>query len=384
MDRVRVGVIGTGGMGQAHCRLLRELEETELTAVCDIDPEVLEKVKEEYEVPGFLHYEELLDSGLVDAVTIATPHYFHPPIAIAAFQRGLHVLSEKPIGVTVKAADEMIRAARESGKKFAVMFQMRTAKYARLARKAIDEGIVGKLQRATLIMAWYRTQAYYESATWRATWSGEGGGVLLNQAPHDLDLFTWLVGMPAKVTAQVRTRLHDIEVEDETFALLEFPNGAHGYIYATVNEVPGVDRFEIVGDKGKVLIDGGQTTIYRLERPISQFTVESEEMWGKIKAEEVTLEVPDAPSGHGAILQNFARAILYDEPLIVPGEEGIRSLELANAILLSGKRNKTVHLPVDRDEYEELIESLKVSSRPKRVVAKKIETDPNLARGGTH
>lgn len=384
MERVRVGVIGVGGMGQAHCRILKELEEAELTAVCDVDPQTLEKVSTEYDVPGFLRFEELLDSGLVDAVTIATPHYFHPPIAIAAFRRGLHVLSEKPIAVTVKAADAMIRAAQESGKKFAVMFQMRTSKPVRIARKAIDDGLVGRIQRVCLIMGWYRSQAYYESADWRATWVGEGGGVLINQAPHNLDVFTWLVGMPSKVTAEVRTRLHDIEVEDEAFAILEYPNGAHGYLYGTVNEAPSTDRLEIVGDKGKIIMDGNKVQVFRLQTPIPQFTLESKEMWGGPKAEEVTLEVPEAPSGHRAILQNFARAILYDEPLIAPGEEGIRSLELANAIILSGKRHKTVYLPLDRDEYENLMEALKASSRPKGRVVRKVETDPHLARGGTH
>jgi predicted dehydrogenase len=190
--------------------------------------------------------------------------------------------------------------------------------------------------------------------------------------------------MPKKVTAQVRTRLHDIEVEDEAFAILEYPNGAHGYIYASVIEAPGVSRTEICGDNGKVVIDGGSVRVYKLSQPIRQFTYETTEMWGSPKAELVELDLPDMPAGHATITRNFARAILYDEPLISPGEEGIYSLELANAMILSGKKGKTVEIPIDRDEYESLIEELKATSKPKKKVKEQRVTDPNIAKGGTH
>lgn len=382
MDKVRIGIIGVGGMGQGHAATQEQIEETELTAVCDSDEGVMKEVAEKYGVPGFVKHEELLDSGLVDAVIIATPHYFHPPIAIDAFRRGLHVLSEKPIGVTVKAADEMIAVAKETGLKFAVMFQMRTEKSYRIARKAIEDGIVGEIYRTHMVIGWYRSQAYYNSATWRATWTGEGGGVLLNQAPHNLDIFTWLAGSPARVTAQVRTRKHDIEVEDEAFALLEYPNGAHGYLYTSVNEVPGSSQIEISGDCGKVVIDDRGTRVFRVKTPISVFTVENTSMWAAPETEPVEVEVPDMPTGHAAIIANFARAILHDEPLITPGEEGIHSLELANAMILSGKRGKTVDLPLDRDEYEALMDELRASSRRKTTVVEQRVTDPGFAGAG--
>lgn len=384
MEKVRIGIVGVGGMGQGHAGMIQNIEEVQLTAVCDIDRELVRSVAEKYGVPGFQNHEDLLDSGLVDAIIIATPHYFHPPIAIDAMKRGIHVLSEKPIAVTVKAADEMIRVAKEKGVKFAVMFQMRTEKQYRIAKKAIEEGIIGEIYRTQLTLGWYRSQAYYDSGGWRATWVGEGGGVLINQSPHNLDIFTWLAGMPKKVTGYVRTRLHDIEVEDEAFAILEYPNGAHGYIYASVIESPGVSRTEICGDTGKIVIDGGNVKVYKLNQSIRQFTYETTEMWGSPKADLVDIEVPDMPAGHATITRNFARAILYDEPLISPGEEGIYSLELANAIILSGKKGKTVEIPIDRDEYEGLIEELKATSKPKTRVKEQRVTDPNIAKGGTH
>ncbi len=378
MDQVRIGVVGVGGMGQAHAGYMGELEEAELTAVCDIEPDVCQSIAQKHQVPGFEKHTDLLDSGLVDAVVIATPHYFHPPIAIDAFERGIHVLSEKPIAVTVGAADEMIAAAQKSGCQFSVMYQMRTEPLSRAARKIIDQGRLGELYRTNLTMGWYRSQAYYDSGTWRATWTGEGGGVLLNQAPHGLDLFTWLGGLPNRVQAQVRTRLHDIEVEDEAFAFLEYPNGAHGYLYTSVIESPGTDRMEFCGDKGKLVIEGGQLHLWELETPISRFTTETEEMWASPSAHRVEVQIPQAPSGHQEITRNFVAAILRGESLIAPGAEGLMAMELINAVILSGQRGKPVELPVDRDEYEALMEQLRQGSRSKTRARVQRVTDPNL------
>jgi predicted dehydrogenase len=378
MDKVRCGVIGVGGMGSGHCKMMGQIPETELTAVCDAVPEVVAKVAEQYEVRGFEQPEALLDSGLVDMVIIATPHYFHPPVAEAAFQRGLHVLSEKPIAVSVSAADRMIAAARASGKKFGVMFQMRTEARNRAAKRLIEEGRLGEIYRANLTMGWYRSQAYYDSGTWRATWSGEGGGVLINQAPHLLDLFTWLAGLPSRIKGEVRTRLHDIEVEDEAFATLEYPNGAHGYLYASVLEAPSTEQIEICGDRGKLLLRNG-LHFWELDSSIREFTRTSPDMWGGPKAQEVPVEIEEAPHGHGIITRNFARAILHDEPLIAPGEEGLRAVELINGIIMSGKQNRPVDVPVARAAYDALLADLQRTSRRKTSAREQRVTDPNLA-----
>ncbi len=375
VDKVRIGVVGVGGMGQGHCAYMHELDVGELTAVCDRAPEVAQMVGEEHKVPYFASSTDLLDSGLVDAILIATPHYFHPPAAIDAFKRGVHVLSEKPIAASVKEASRMIRAAERSGKVFSAMFQLRALPVYQAARKLIDEGAVGEVIRTNLILGMYRSQAYYDSGGWRATWKGEGGGVLLNQAPHGLDLFTWLAGLPKLVAAQTRTRAHDIEVEDEACALLEYPNGAHGYIFAGVTEVPETNRLEICGDRGKILIDDEGLRYWEIPQTVSRFTRENAEIWGRPAAKEVKAAQPKRETGHIAITRNFCRAILYGEELIAPGKEGIWSLELANAMVLSSYRGKTVRLPVKRAEYEGLLDELRTKSRPKRQVVERRVTD---------
>jgi len=248
------------------------------------------------------------------------------------------------------------------------------------AKKLIDDGRVGELVRTELLLGMYRTQAYYDSGGWRATWKGEGGGVLLNQAPHGLDVFAWLAGLPKSVTAQCRARLHDIEVEDEAAAMLEFPNGAHGYLFAGVIEAPQTNRLEIVGDRGKILIDNGELRFWELKSPISEFTRQSEEMWASPAAKTVKVPLKKRETGHIAITRNFCRAILYGDKLIAPGSEGIWSLEVANAVILSSHRKKTVRLPVKRNEYEELLEELRAKSKPKRVVQDRRITDTEFKK----
>ncbi len=379
--KVRFGVIGVGGMGSGHCVQLPKIPETELAAVCDTNPATLEAVTTKHSVPGFATHEALLDSGLVDAVIIATPHYFHPPIAVDAFARGLNVLSEKPLAVTVSSADTMIAAARKSGKKFGVMYQMRGEGQNIAARAVIESGRLGEIYRTSLVMGWYRSQAYYNSGGWRATWSGEGGGVLINQAPHYLDLFTWLGGLPQRVTGQTRTRLHDIEVEDEAFATLEYANGAHGYLYASTTEVPNHNMLEICGDKGKLVLHGSSLKVYEVATPIRSFTQETKEMWASPKAEEIAVDTPAEGElkGHALITQNFARSILYGDKLIAPGEDGLNAVELINGLILSSKTGKTVNVPVDRAEYDRLIEELKATSRAKAKVSEQRITDPAFA-----
>ena len=380
MDKVRIGVVGVGGMGQGHCEAIQQVKEAQLTAVCDADRKTAEMVGEKYGVPAFTCYVEMMKSGLVDAVSIATPHYDHPPVAIEAFKRGLHVATEKPISVTVKEADRMNKAAAKSGCVFSVYYQMRFDAKFQAARKLIDEGKIGALVRVNMIIGYYRSQAYYDSGGWRATWKGEGGGVLFNQAPHMLDIFSWLVGAPKAITAQTRTRLHDIEVEDEAFALLEYENGAHGYVFAGVIETPETDRMEIVGDRGKILIDGEGLKYWEVPGSISRFTRENTEMWARPPSHQVEVKQEKRDSGQRAITRNFCRAIIQGEALLAPGKEGLASLELANAMILSHYRNKAVRIPVNRNEYEELLDSLKTKSRPKRRLRSQRVTDPEYAR----
>lgn len=376
MATVRFGIVGMGGMGNGHARNMPHIPGAELTAVCDIAPEALQAATDAYDVPGFEKHTELLDSGLVDAVLIATPHYFHPPIAVDAMARGIHVLSEKPMAVTVSGAEAMIKAAERSGVVFAVMFQQRTLPVHQAAKRLVDEDRLGELYRTLLIDSHFRSQAYYDSAGWRATWKGEGGGVLLNQAPHGMDLFTWLAGMPTQVIAQVNTRQHDIEVEDEATALLTYENGAVGYFLESVNEYPTGIRIELCGEKGKLEIADGQLRFWEVIPGVRATSDTTDQMWGRPDAREVPIELEERETGHAAIVRNVALAILEDAPLISPGPEAVYSLELANAVMLSGHKGQPVRLPVDRAEYDAFIEEKKASSRDKDVEDQRI-TDPN-------
>jgi predicted dehydrogenase len=381
MQRVRFGVIGVGGMGVAHAMLIQRIEQTELAAVCSASEARTRQVAQQFGVSGFTDYRELLRSGRVDAVLVATPHPLHATIAEAAFENGVHVLCEKPLAVSISEGRRMVASAKGRGCLLGVMLQMRTEKPFRIARRAVEEGLIGELLRAHLIATWCRNQAYYQSAAWRGTWADEGGGVLMNQAPHHLDLFCWLAGMPRRVTAQTRTRYHQIEVEDEAFALLEYPNGAHGYLYVSVNEMPPTRRLEVVGERGKVIVDSEQVTVTCVDPPIARYMRESTDMWEQPAVRAVELRVPAAEAGHEAVIRNFAQVVLgQEEQLIAPGGDALGSLELANAIILSAKRGKAVELPLDEEEYDALLAELRSASQVKPTTQEVRRTDPNIAR----
>jgi predicted dehydrogenase len=375
--KVRLGVVGVGGMGSQHCKICSEgLEEVVLAAVADIDAARAKEVGQQYGVASFTSHRDLIGAGIVDAVLIATPHYFHPPIAVDAFEAGLHVLSEKPIGVETGNAERMLVAARESGKVFGVMFQMRAEAPVRRAKELVAGGELGEIRRTLLVSPEFRSQAYYDSGTWRATWAGEGGGVLMNQAPHIMDVFVTLGGMPKRVLGRCAVLLHRIEVEDHAEALLEYAGGGCGYFYVSTCE-RGPRTVEIVGDRGKLALQGGTLRFWRHEPGVAEFNRTNTEMWGMPKAEEVEFELPECETGHKAITRNFARAILHGEPLLSPGADGLMSLELANAITLSSQKGAAVDLPVDREEFHEVMEGLRATSSFKDEWGEtQAETDP--------
>ncbi len=362
MERIRYGIVGTGGMGSGHARTMQAVDECQLAAVCDIQPEVAEEVGEEYSVPYFTDYRELVDLDAVDAIIVATPHYFHPEIAIYAMEHGKPVISEKPIAVTVSGADAMVEAAQRTGTPFAVMHQRRSEPVWQAAHKLVSEGRLGELYRTMLVYADFRSQAYYDSAGWRATWAGEGGGVLINQAPHSIDLFTWLGGLPSRVTAVTATRSHVIEVEDVASALLEYPNGAMGYMYCSTTEAPGTDILELSGEKGKLQVIGRDLRFWEIPDGVKAFSDASTEMWTRPPVIEVPVELPERESGHIAIIRNMARHLLYGEPLIAPGVEGRNTVEMINATILSGQTGKPVNIPVDRPAYDAFLAKLRATS----------------------
>jgi predicted dehydrogenase len=366
MSQIRLGVIGCGGMGQSHMGVFKENPKIKFTAASDSFQSNLDKVVSTYGVKGFTDGYELIKSGLVDAVLVATPHYFHPPYAIAAIQAGVHVLVEKPVSVTAKAAAEVDVVARANPHvKYAVNYQNRSLSRWSKVRQMIQAGAIGKIQRVHwTITTWYRTQAYYDSGSWRATWEGEGGGVLLNQCPHNLDLLCWLVGPPKRVTARIGVaKYHKIQVEDEVIAILDYDNGAMGTFVTTTGEAPGTDYFEIVGDKGKITLSPqtlGPLTIEWVSNEVSaiEFGRTTKATWATPPNCKHVITVPDTGGGVKAMHANFANAILEGEPLIAPGIEGIHSVEMANAMIMSGLENRPIDLPMDREAYETLLQGL--------------------------
>ena len=381
MEKIRIGVVGMGGMGYAHAKSVVSLEETELTCVCDVEEEVAKESGDEFEVEYFTDYIKLIRSGLCDGVIVATPHWAHPEVSIFAMENGLHVLSEKPIAVTVSGADKMIEAAKRNKRVFAVMYQKRTEPAIRKAIGIVKNGTLGRIQRTLFIDPQCRAQAYYDSGTWRATWQGEGGGVLINQAPHGMDFFIELGGLPRVVTAKTRTTLHKIEVEDEACAFLEYENGAWGYYYTTTCEAGGGAYLELTGDKGKLVLRGGELRLYTFSEPLSEFIPKAADMWAipEVKEEQFEIASDTTTGSHSVIIRNFARAILGEEPLLSPGEDGLKTVEFINAIILSGKKEKPVEVPVDREEYDSFIKGLGETSKLKKLVKAQRVTDPRFS-----
>ncbi|NLV74772.1 MAG: Gfo/Idh/MocA family oxidoreductase [Chloroflexi bacterium] len=373
--QVRYGIVGVGGMGSGHAEALQSMKEARLAAVCDIVPQVAQSVGSKYGVPFCTDYHELVDRADVDAVMVATPHYFHPDITIYALERGKPVISEKPISVTVAEADRMVKAAKRTGTPFGVMYQTRTEPIWRAAREIVESGRLGELYRTMLVYADFRSQAYYNSAGWRATWSGEGGGVLINQAPHALDRFTLLGGLPSKITAYTATRNHDIEVEDTAAAMLEYPNGAIGYVYCSTTESPGSNILELSGEYGKLQVIGKDIHLWEIPEGVKGSSDSATEMWGDPKWKEMPVTLPECATGHAEILANMARHILHGEPLLSPGVDGLKTVEMINGIILSGKLGKAVDVPVDRAKYDVFLKEMVAGSKAKDSSADIRQTD---------
>ena len=366
MEKVRFGIIGVGNIGTAHAKKFAAgmIENGVLTAVCDLLPERVAKAqaREGLEgVAGFTDYKEMLTSGLCDAVIVATPHYAHPSITIDALNAGLHVLTEKPAGVYTKQVKEMNEVAKKSDKLFTMMFNQRTNCIYRKMRELISSGEIGNIKRVNwIITTWYRAQNYFDSGSWRATWRGEGGGVLFNQCPHQLDLLSWITGMmPERIHSFCHFgKWHDIEVEDDVTAYMEFPNGATGVFITSTADAPGTNRLEILGDCGKLIAEAqGESgepvlTFYKLEENEREFCKTTQKGFGSTPHKQlIEVETDGKNPQHAGILNNFANAILGIEPLFVDGTEGINGVQLMDAMLLSTWLGKTVELPIDDDLY---------------------------------
>jgi predicted dehydrogenase len=368
MSSISVGIIGVGNIGSAHlqCIYNNEISGMYVSAVCDIDRQKLGFIEQKY--PGVRLYrnaDELLSDGRIDAVIIAVPHPFHANIAAEAFARGKHVLVEKPVDISVSAAEKLNVAAKKSGRVFGIMFNQRTNRLFQTARRIIKSGELGELKRSVWIITnWYRTQRYYDSGGWRATWSGEGGGVLINQAPHQLDLWQWICGMPESVTAFCNTaKYHNIEVEDEATIYTTYKNGATGVFITSTGDYPGTNRLEISGTLGKLVLEDGVLKHRRLKQNERKVCASSDESFCRIESEYS--EYRESEEGaHKEILQNFADAVLYGAELLAPGYEGINELMISNAAYLSEWQGNTrVKLPFDPAEFDTLLKEKASASK---------------------
>jgi predicted dehydrogenase len=373
---IRVGVIGVGNMGSFHASLFKDkkINNTELTAICDIDPKRLERFKD---FKTFTDSKKLIRSGTVDAVVIATPHYAHTTIGMDALKQGLHVLVEKPLSVHKADCEKLLSAHVNKKQVFAIMFNLRTDPHYKAIKKMVEDGELGKIQRINYIITdVFRSEAYYASGSWRATWRGEGGGVLLNQCPHNLDLLQWFCGLPVRVRAFCSLgKYHKIEVEDEVTAYLEYANGATGIFLCTTGEAPGTNRLEIAGDKGKIIYENGTVTFFKNDTPTSVFTKTTTESFGKPKVTEISVPVEGSGGQHQEIIQNFVNAIADGVPLIAQAEEGISSVELGNAMLFSSLTGKTVELPMNSAAYKKRLMKLIKESKLEKKVQETITQD---------
>ena len=367
MKNVRIGVVGVGAMGRQYADAIPSIDGLELTALCN---RTLDKIND-LSGEKFSDHRKMIASGHVDAVVIATPHWSHPEVAIEALSRGLHVLTDKPLAVHVADGRRMLAAHKDKKLRFGVIFNERTRPVNAKIRSMIEMGELGKLRLIIwLATGTFRSHAYYASGGWRATWAGEGGGVLINQASHDLDLLQWFAGLPVRVTAKIGFgKYHPIEVEDDVSALLEYPGGATGLFAVTTGEAPGTNRVEIAGDKGKLELDteSWKLRFLRNEIPASEFSTTTKERFSRPPFEE--MDVPAGNDGEGleshiVILENFRDAILKGTPILAPAEEAIRSLEMGNAMLLSGLLGRTVELPLDAELMERELTRLASRGRP--------------------
>ncbi len=364
-NEVKLGVIGCGGMAQAHMKMFAEIPRYRFVAASDTSASALDNVVRNYKVPGFADGHDLIKSGMCDAVLIATPHYFHPVYAAAALQHGLHVLTEKPVAVTAAAAEEVNRVSTKHPKQqFAAMFQLRSFPRWVKVKQILTSGQLGKIQRVQwTITNWFRSQAYYNSGSWRATWAGEGGGTLLNQCPHNLDMLYWLLGSPSRIQAHLGLgRYHRIEVEDEVTAFLQYPNGATGVFITSTGEAPGTDFLEIIGDQGKMTINGSRIEMTINNVSAAEYCHTTKESFSLPPSHRVTVEIADGGS-HKAIHNTFVAAILDGAPLIAPASEGIHSVEMANAMIMSGITGKALDLPMDRPAYDRFLKKLVIESK---------------------
>ena len=389
MEKIKLGIIGIGNMGSGHAGNIKngKCPEIELVAMADINPERLNWAKEQSYAENITYFntaEEMLDSGIINACIIAVPHYDHTKYAIECMKRGIHVMVEKPAGVYTKQVREMnAEAEKHPEVVFGMMFNQRTNCVYRKLRELVQSGDYGEIRRTNwIITTWYRPQCYYDSGDWRATWSGEGGGVLLNQCPHQLDLWQWICGMPVKVESHLHFgKWHDIEVEDDVTTYVEYANGATGVFITTTGDAHGTNRFEIQMDRAKFVIENDKLIMTEYEMTEQEFSKTNTSPFATVKSKTFEVETDGENPQHPGVLNAWANAILHGGKLIAEGKEGINGLTISNAMHLSAFLGKEVEIPFDEElYYNELMKRVATSKR--KVGVKSVFADTSDSYGG--
>ena len=367
MKNVRYGVIGLKGVGGQHLRLAQQHADIELTALVDIDEAFVKEKATELGVRGFTDYEEMLDADVVDAVSIATPHHLHAVIGLACLNAGVHVFTEKPLANRVSQADAMIATAKSKNLKLCVGHQYRTYRSPQTMKHLIETGAIGEIMRVLWTWIEFRPESYYARDIWRGTWRHAGGGVLMNQTSHDLDLICWLIGQPVQVSALIANQLHSVEIEDVVCANVQFANGAFGSIQLTINQPKGYSVRQIAGDTGAIVIQDVQSLardgddkilLGTYNPPLPALMTQTSGIADQPKIAWQPVELLKGLGGHAVLMDSFINAILQNGEPFVSGESALSAVELINAIVLSAMRKKTVDLPIDREEYDQLFDEL--------------------------
>lgn len=389
MKKIKLGIIGIGNMGSGHANnvVAGKCPEFELVAVADTNPDRLEWAKNNLSpAPAlFATAEEMLDSGLVEACIVAVPHYFHPTYAIECMKRGIHVMVEKPAGVYTRQVREMNEMAdRHPEVVFGVMFNQRTNHVYRKMRELVQSGDFGNIRRTNWIITnWYRPQMYYDSGDWRATWAGEGGGVLLNQCPHQLDLWQWICGMPVKIQSHLQYgKWHDIEVEDDVTVYAEYENGATGVFITSTGDACGTNRFEVQMDGAKLVVENDELSVMEFDEKEQDFSRHCKEIFGKVNYHPMEVVTDGKNEQHIGVVNAWGGAILRGTPLVADGREGIRGVTISNAIHLSSFLGREVTIPFDENLYYEELQKRVKTSRVKTGV-KSVFADTGDTYGGT-
>ena len=389
-EKIKLGIIGVGNMGSSHAQNIKDgkCPEIELVAIADINPDRLNWAKEQNYAENITYFntaEEMLDSGIINACIIAVPHYDHPKYAIECMKRSIHVMVEKPAGVYTKQVREMNEEAEKHPEVvYGMMFNQRTVPVHKKLRELVQSGKYGEIRRTNWIITnWYRPQSYYDGGDWRATWSGEGGGVLLNQAPHQLDLWQWICGMPVKVDAHLKFgKWHDIEVEDDATIYVEYANGATGVFITTTGDAHGTNRFEIQMDRAKFVVENNKLIMTEYEMTEQEFSRTYKQPFGTVNSTTREVETDGENPQHIGVLNAWANAILHGGKLVAEGKEGINGLTLSNAMHLSAFLGKEVEIPFDEElYYNELMKRVATSKR--KVGIKAVFADTSNTYGGS-